>query len=416
MTRLALVVALASGIAMAQGSNLTRPSLRMQLASGQGPVTIVCFGASTTGVYYHTGGRRVWCDMLGLALHKVYPLAKLEMLNAGISGDTTVDALQRIQASVLAKKPQLVVVEFLLNDVVKVSPSDYRDNLVRIVKELRSSGAEVILCTPNLIYPEDPTRPLTRVVAYVDIVRRVGAELHVTVADVYRAFEQIRSQNAWVWTTTMDDTLHPNLRGHIVVAEEVAHAITGKRVSLGEVPPLSPSIPRTLALLSRHAPLKVLAMPPFDGFIERALRQISPDARILVIPWAAKSFAEIAKESRKRDWAAMWKLKEEDRPDLVILAIPSGSSPTQREQFEAYNWMLGTSLSFAGFDWDVVPVLPSAAVVNQTDGSRKSEELAVEAIKGHDMGWIARRPGDAASVYEIVSRWLQDQERVSAAK
>jgi hypothetical protein len=307
-------------------------------------------------------------------------------------------------------------VEFLLNDVVKVSPTDYHDNLVKIVKEIESSGAEVILCTPNSIYPEDPTRPLARVVAYVETVRRVGAELHVPVADCYRAFEQIRSKSAWTWMALMDDALHPNIQGHIVVAEEVTQAIAGTRVSLNDVPPPFPSIPRTLSLLSRHEPVKVLAMPPYDRFIERALREIRPDARVIVTPWTAKSMAEITEESKKRDWAAMWNLKVEEKPDLVIVAIPSGSTAVSREQFDSYNWMLGTSLSFAGFDWDVIPVLPSVTEAKQTDVQRDSEKLALAAIKGHDIGWIARNPGDSANDYEIVSRWLRAQTRSRARK
>src|SRR5689334_8235721 len=115
-------------ILSAQARDLVRPSTTAQLTDGYEPVTIVCFGASTTGLYYHTGGRRAWCDMLGLTLQKAYPLAKLKMVNAGVSGETTVDAIKRIQASVLANSPQLVVVEFLLNDVVKVSPTDYHRN------------------------------------------------------------------------------------------------------------------------------------------------------------------------------------------------------------------------------------------------------------------------------------------------
>jgi len=39
-----------------------------QLMEAGQPVRIVCFGDSITGVYYHTGGRRAWCDLLGVAL------------------------------------------------------------------------------------------------------------------------------------------------------------------------------------------------------------------------------------------------------------------------------------------------------------------------------------------------------------
>lgn len=400
---------IATAFLTAQAHDLAKLNISTKLADGREPVKIVCFGASTTGVYYHTGGRRVWCDMLGLALQRIYPLAQLRMVNAGISGETTQDALKRIEASVIVQKPQLVVVEFLLNDVVKLTLADYRDNLVKIIKAIQNSGSDVILCTPNLIYPDDPTRPLTRVEVYVETVRQVAANMHVPIADCYRAFEEVRSNNVWSWMTLMDDSLHPNMLGHIVVAQEIAHVISDRNVSLGNVPPPFPSIPKTLALLSKHMPVKVLAMPPYDRFIKSALLKISPDAQIIVTPWKAKSSAEIREESKKRDWAAMWNLKEEEQPDLVIVAIPSDSAATSREQFDSYNWMLGTSLSFAGHDWDVVPILPSVIKAKQPDAERNSEKLALKSIQAHDIGWIARKPGDSSSSNEIVSRWLRIQ-------
>jgi len=48
------------------------------LQSGETPVRVVCFGDSITGVYYHTGDRRAWCDMLGIALGKICPKAQIE--------------------------------------------------------------------------------------------------------------------------------------------------------------------------------------------------------------------------------------------------------------------------------------------------------------------------------------------------
>ena len=50
------------------------PKTRAALESSQ-PLKIVCFGDSVTGVYYHTGGRRAYTDMLGIALKKAYPKA-----------------------------------------------------------------------------------------------------------------------------------------------------------------------------------------------------------------------------------------------------------------------------------------------------------------------------------------------------
>ena len=82
--------------------------------SGNEPVRIVCFGDSVTGLYYHTGGRRSYTDLLKIALRRLCPRAEVTAINAGISGHTTRDALKRIDADVLAKEPTLVTVTRLM--------------------------------------------------------------------------------------------------------------------------------------------------------------------------------------------------------------------------------------------------------------------------------------------------------------
>jgi lysophospholipase L1-like esterase len=121
------------------------PQVAAMLEAGQQPVRIVCFGDSVTGIYNHSGGRRAWPDMLGIALRKTYPKAKLEVFNAGISGNTTARALARLDRDVLALKPHLVVVMFGLNDITLQQPKKYHDDLCAIVRRCRSGGAAVVL-------------------------------------------------------------------------------------------------------------------------------------------------------------------------------------------------------------------------------------------------------------------------------
>jgi len=383
-----------------------------QLADGRGPVTIVCFGDSITGLYYHTGGRRAWCDMLGIGLNKVYPTTHFEMVNAGESGETTFNALKRIRTDVLAKRPRLVVVMFGMNDVARVSPSDYHKNLVRIVEQCRTVGAVVILCTPNPIYPQDLNRPVGRLAEFADIVRQVGAECHVLIADCYRRLDAIRAESGSGWMALMSETVHPNMRGHIVIAEEVTRAVTGRRITLRDVPPLFPSIPHTLTLLSKHLPMRVLAMTPYDCLIERTLLEIDADARVEVIPWrvAGKSLAEIEEEGNRRNWLSLRPISPNEKPDLVIVAVPSSATaPTPELYYRSYTGILNSCFSFAGFKWDVIAILPSVRDGNQTSAQMANEELALTATKGHDMGWIERPGGDSNPGHDIVFKWLRSQ-------
>ncbi|MFH1266386.1 MAG: GDSL-type esterase/lipase family protein, partial [Planctomycetota bacterium] len=207
------------------------------LQSGETAVRVVCFGDSITGVYYHTGGRRAWCDMLGIALGKIYPKAQVEMINAGMSGHTTTLGLARMEKDVIAHKPQLVVVMFGMNDVVGTEPKVFEDNLRTIVARARAGGAAVVLCTPNSVYP-NPTRPMDRLARFARVVRDVAADLSVPLADCFAEYEEVRREDVTRWRLLMSETIHPGMNGHKLFAEVIAQKISGRRVSLAdEAPP-----------------------------------------------------------------------------------------------------------------------------------------------------------------------------------
>jgi lysophospholipase L1-like esterase len=131
---------------------------------------------------------------------------------------------------------------------------------MQMVGRCRAAGAEVILCTPNSIYEGDAARPTAGLAAYAETVRQVGREAQVPVADCHAAYEAIRARDPRAWMGLMSETIHPNMRGHKVFAEEVARVISGRDVSLGDVPPLRPGFPHCLERLAGGHPLRVTAM------------------------------------------------------------------------------------------------------------------------------------------------------------
>ena len=103
---------------------------------------IICFGDSLTagfgtdlGQSYPDHLQRL-LDAQGFHYHVV---------NAGISGNTTKDGLERLPL-VLARHPQIVVVEFGGNDGLRGLPIEQTQaNLSSILSQLQASGAQVVL-------------------------------------------------------------------------------------------------------------------------------------------------------------------------------------------------------------------------------------------------------------------------------
>ncbi|MBS0662712.1 MAG: SGNH/GDSL hydrolase family protein [Verrucomicrobia bacterium] len=370
------------------------------------PTRIVCFGDSITGLYYHTGGHRDWCDLVGLGLRQVFPKASVEIINAGVSGNSTADALRRMDADVLAAQPQLVLVMFGMNDVALLPPAEFHANLVTITRRAQAAGAEVVLLTTTPSFPGDAHRPPARVAEYAEIVRATGRDLGVTVVDTHAAFMSACAADPMARLRLMSDSIHPNLRGHRLIAETVVNRLTGQRVSLAHLPPLVPALPRVQAQLRAGATLRVVAMKPFDSLIGPALRRVRPEARIEVVPWdvAGKSLATLMAEAEARGWPSFHQPTDRPRPDLCILAIPTGATaPDLDHYYHDYTWVMNWSQSFKQPGWDCVMMMPSVANPAQTE----AEMPALDVIQGNDLPYLRRAPGDQRDPETFLKDWLQ---------
>ncbi len=375
----------------------TKPEGKPLLAFDK-PVTIVSLGDSVTGVYYHTGGWGAYPEMLEVALKRLHPQAKITVINAGISGHTTVNGLARLDTDVLSKKPDLVTVSFGLNDMVRVTPEDYKKNLIETITRCRAAKAQVVLCTPNAVI-DTGGRPQTKLTQYCDIIQQVARELSVPVCDQRTAGEAHRKRDPWGWRLTLSDEIHPNMDGHKLMAQELCRTIAGKEVSLADVGPLAPALKKTVKLLKEDKPVRVLAMPPYDTLITSALQKSHPNAKVEVTVWqtAGKSLADLQKESQE----TVRKLA----PDLVLLAVPRDAAAGTDEQFvNSYTWVMNWSLSFAYQEWDCVVIHPS---VTAPDSTGPRDDLMRQLIRAQHLHLIDRKPGDKEPAVILFNKWFE---------
>lgn len=406
---LVILLVLASGTAglrsaMADESVSAFPRIDSRLKAGE-PVKVVCLGDSVTGVYYHTGGRRAYPEMLELALKRLYPDAKVTVVNAGISGNSTRNGLSRLDREVLDHKPDLVTVMFGLNDIVGVPVEEYRTNLKTIAERCRKQGAEVLFCTPNAIFDDGGTRTTAKLVEYCGTMKEVGKELGVPVCDCYAAHVSARERDAAAWRLMMSDAIHPNMDGHKLNAVEIARTISGRETSLDSVEPLQPAIPRTLKRMKEGEPLRVLAMTPVDEVVEKALRAVAPNSKVEVIRWPTegKTLQQLEVEAKEVRGKPV---------DLVVIAIPAAITPGEKpieSNVASFIWTLNWSLSFGHQEWDVIVVAPSVLKAEPGPAEQKAEAFTRRMVKAQDLGLIGRMKGDGRKPEEIVGEWLKGQ-------
>jgi len=393
---LCFCVAVSSGFA----AEANFPNATAKLQSSK-PLRIVCFGDSVTGVYYHTGSRRAYTDMVGIALKKFYPESQLTMINAGISGHTTVNALARIDRDVLKHTPTLVTVMFGLNDMTRVPLETYEANLITIIQKCRNVGSEVLLCTPNNVI-STAGRPSEVLIKYCDVVRKVAREKNVPLCDCYQQMDLLRKKNEQDWRFLLSDEIHPNMSGHQTMAQMIAKSITGKSVSLEDIGPPLPVLLRTRSLLQSNKPIKIIAMPPMDKIIRQAFQKVAPNAKLEIITWPVqgKSLKQIHTDSKS--------IVRPQKPDLVLIALPpTAMKGTTTENFLDYSWTMNYSLNFGKPTWDCVIVHPTVFTPAYADA--KQNDFVRKVVRAQDLSLIDRNKNQKQSAQEIVTDWLKKQ-------
>jgi lysophospholipase L1-like esterase len=116
------------------------------------PCTIVAFGDSITQAVEVEAEQR-WVMLLQAKLQQCVSAVPVRVVNAGVGGNTSREGIARIEESVLAHHPDLVLVEFGGNDATMdtarhVHIEEYRSNLDVIRRKIvEEAGAVMMLLT-----------------------------------------------------------------------------------------------------------------------------------------------------------------------------------------------------------------------------------------------------------------------------
>jgi lysophospholipase L1-like esterase len=160
---------------------------------------IVAFGDSLT---HGTGASRDTAYPAVLA-----SLTGRTVINAGVPGDTTASALQRLPAVLAEHRPRLVLLCLGGNDMLRKQPEAATEsNLRLLVQTIRTSGAEVML----IAVPQP-----TLFGSAPDFYGRIAKDMQLPLED--DIFNAVLKDNR-----LKADPIHANAAGYRVVAERLA--------------------------------------------------------------------------------------------------------------------------------------------------------------------------------------------------
>jgi acyl-CoA thioesterase I len=191
------------------------------------PIKIVAFGDSLTAGYRlppSSAFPAVLAKALEARGHKV------EILNAGVSGDTTAAGRERLAWSV-PPETEAVIVELGANDALRgLDPVKARENLDWIVAQLKGQGAEILLA--GMLAPRSLGEPYTKPFdsIFPDLAQKHSTLLYPFFLDAIALRPELN----------LDDGLHPNDKGVAAIvaailpqAEALIARVKARRVAKG---------------------------------------------------------------------------------------------------------------------------------------------------------------------------------------
>jgi acyl-CoA thioesterase-1 len=149
-----------------------------------------------------------------------YPDARIEMINSGTSGDTTDDGPARLKWSVLSYDPDLVTMNFGINDcVMGLGLEEFETNLVEMIRRIRAGPASEILLLSSQPLETPPYDRL--VLDYYHAIENVAQEMETGFVDVYGAWVERVRRGTPLGSLIIPGLDHPNEAGYKIIAEEL---------------------------------------------------------------------------------------------------------------------------------------------------------------------------------------------------
>jgi acyl-CoA thioesterase-1 len=170
--------------------------------------TLVCFGDSITAGY-GLDAAQSYPAALGLLLAKRG--YSYRVVNQGVSGNTTKDAVARVN-SIVALHPEVVVVEFGGNDGLRGLPLDTtRKNLDSVLATLQAAKIRILLVGITL----PPNYGADYIQSFNAVYRDAASKHHVPLMPML--YDGIYT----VPGTIQGDGIHPTAKGSQLIAEHL---------------------------------------------------------------------------------------------------------------------------------------------------------------------------------------------------
>lgn len=260
-----------------QGSKEDALAKVMQRASQKEAVTIAVIGGSITQGTISNGSsdssvteKKCYADIFFSWWKESFPETEFTFINAGIGATDSYLGVHRVTADVLDKKPDLVLVEFAVNDSNSNFYKKTYDNLVRMIAKNEKEPAILLLFMAQ-----------TNGASAQQNQSIIGFQYELPMVSYGNVMKEMLSSGRYDEKELSGDTVHPSALGHAITGEilwKYLNSIYENLDSYGE-PEKFVKDAVTKECYTNAAVLDALTLAPdnMEGFSEKKLMDVFPN-------------------------------------------------------------------------------------------------------------------------------------------
>lgn len=193
-----------------------------KLAAGR-QVNVVAIGGSIT--MHRTG----WALRTANLMRESYPAASVNFINAGVSGTGSNLGVFRLDRDVIAARPDIVFVEFAVNDGGALDESCVRDLESIVVKLLKLKNPPAVVFVQSAAENGVTHKRHNLVAGHYNLL---AIDMQSTVGNYIK-------KHKLKWNDLFSDSVHPNDKGHEVYASKLWSEMRAYAGKDGQYPPLA---------------------------------------------------------------------------------------------------------------------------------------------------------------------------------
>jgi len=185
-------------------------------------INIVFHGHSVPAGYFKTPQVNTLSAYPYLFLKKlkaIYPYAVVNVIVTAIGGENSVKGAERFDRDVLVHKPDVIFIDYALNDR-SIGLKKAYEAWSQMIKKAKEQNIKVILLTPSPDLRVNYNSPDNELKKHADQIMKLAKENQVELVDSYKAFRFLYSDKDQL-KRYMAQVNHPNELGHELIANEI---------------------------------------------------------------------------------------------------------------------------------------------------------------------------------------------------